>query len=360
MFVVPSWRHDISIEEDLVEEVARIVGYDKIGEELAPAFGAGEYQPDEMRKFHLRQTLANQGFNETISYSFIDTKYDDRFQLIDGLVKENLDEKFITLRDSIIEGATRMRATLLPGLLEAVRTNFNQQQRNLSLFELGKVFAASDDERGLPLERELFALVATGSKVLENKALPTGEIDFYDAKGALESAFDAIGAPAVTFAADDVSHLRNGQSAAVMLGEIRVGTIGRLTDEIAASFKFRQPIYVAEIDLETVLAAKSDAILYQTLSVYPSIQRDVSFLVKRSLTFGEIREAIEREGFELLRKVSFADVYEGKGIAGDERSLTIRLEYRSDERTLLEEEVERVHDAILAAIEREFGIKPRA
>ncbi|MBK7707106.1 MAG: phenylalanine--tRNA ligase subunit beta [Acidobacteria bacterium] len=359
IFHVPSWRHDVSIEEDLVEEVARIVGYDKIGEELAPAFGAGEYQPNEMRKFHLRQTLANLSFDEAISYSFIDTKYDGRFQLIDGLVDENLDEKFITLRDSIIEGATRMRATLIPGLLEAVRTNLNQQQRNLALFELGKVFAASSEENGLPVERELFTLAISGGKVLGNKALPVSEVDFYDAKGALESALDAIGAPALEYSAADVSHLRSGQSATVWLNRKQVGTIGRLSDEAAGLFKFRQPVYVAEIDLDAVLAAETDTVLYRPLSVYPSIQRDVSFLVKRSLTFASVRDAIERERFELLRKVSFSDVFEGKGVAGDERSLTVRLEYRSDERTLLEEEVEKVHGAILESIERELGIKPR-
>lgn len=359
IFLVPTWRHDVSIEEDLVEEVARIVGYDKIGEELAPAFAAGEYQPNEMRKFHLRQTLANLGFDEAISYSFIDTKYDDRFELAEGLVHQDLEERFVTLRDSIIEGATRMRATLLPGLLEAVRTNFNHQRRNLALFELGKVFAASPEENGLPIERELFAIAMSGSELAENKALPGAEYDFYTIKGALEGALDAIGAPPLAFAADDVRHLRPGQSASVSHGGLRVGTIGRLNDEIAGQFKFRQPVFVAEIDLDAVLAAAPEPVLYRPLAVYPSVQRDVSFVVKRSLTFGEIRDAVLAGKFELLRDVAFADIYEGKGIAGDERSLTIRLEYRSDERTLLEEEVESVHGAILEMLKRRFGIRPR-
>ncbi|HNU06989.1 MAG TPA: phenylalanine--tRNA ligase subunit beta [Pyrinomonadaceae bacterium] len=359
MFIVPSWRHDVSIEEDLVEEVARIVGYDKIGEELAPAYGAGEYQPNEMRKFHLRQTLANLGFDEAISYSFIDTKYDDRFELVEGLVAPDLDERFVTLQDSIIEGATRMRATLIPGLLEAVRTNLNHQQRNLALFEIGKVFASSPEENGLPIERELFALVVTGGKILEHKALPIGETDFYDAKGAFESAMHAIDAPSLSFAGSEVSHLRSGQSAEILLDGNRVGTIGRLSDEIAGSFKFRQPVFVAEADLDALLAAKPDAVIYRPLAVYPSVTRDVSFVIKRSLTFGAIREAILAENYELLRKVEFSDLFEGKGIAGDERSLTIRLEYRSDERTLVEEEVEFVHQSVLSSLERRFGIKVR-
>jgi phenylalanyl-tRNA synthetase beta chain len=359
LFAAPTWRHDIAIEEDLVEEVARIVGYDKIGEELPPAFGAGEYQPNEIRKFHLRQTLSSLGFDEALSYSFIDSKFDDSFALIPSFVHENLNEKFVTLQDSIIEGAMRMRPSLLSGLLDAVRTNLNFQNRNLRLYEIGKAFSASSKEGELPNERELFALVVTGNEILENKAMPAREFDFYDAKGALESAIGATNSPNLEFAAADVKHLRKGQSAQIRLNGKTVGTIGRLADEIAQSYKFRQPVYVAEIDLQTVLAEKEPPILYRPLPIYPSVERDVSILVKRNIPFAEIKQAIEAQGFELLRKIEFVDVYEGKGVADDERSLTIRLIYRSDERTLIESEVESVHNQILTTLEENFGAKQR-
>jgi phenylalanyl-tRNA synthetase beta chain len=339
LLTVPTWRHDLSIEEDLVEEVARIVGYDNIGEELPPAFGAGEYQPNETRKFHLRQTLSNLGFDEAISYSFIDSKFDETFELIPNFVEENLDEKFVTLQDSIIEGAVRMRPSLLSGLLDAVRVNLNFQNRNLRLYEIGKVFSASSKENETPNERELFSLVITGSETQQSKAMSLSEFDFYDAKGALESAIDATNAPNLEFAASDVKHLRKGQSADILLNGKSVGTIGRLNDEISQSYKFRQPVFVAEIDLQTILAEKEQTVLYRPLSVYPSVERDVSLLVKRS--------------------VSFADIYEGKGVADDERSLTIRLVYRSAERTLIEEEVETVHNKILQKTEEKFGAKQR-
>lgn len=359
IFVAPTWRHDLAIEEDLVEEVARIVGYDNIGEELPPAFGAGEYQPNETRKFHLRQTLSNLGFDEAISYSFIDARFDEMFGLIPAFIHENLDEKYVTLQDSIIEGAVRMRPSLLSGLLDAVRTNLNYQNRNLRLYEIGKVFSASPRENELPNERELLALVLTGSEVLENKAMAIREFDFYDAKGALENALDATNAPNLEFAASDVKHLSKGQSAEIKLNGKTVGTIGRLNDEISQNYKFRQPVFVAEIDLQTVLAEKEQTILYHRLPIYPSVERDVSFLIKRQVSFAEIKRAIETEGFELLRKVEFVDVYEGKGVADDARSLTIRLIYRSDERTLIETEVETVHHQILQNIEEKFDAKQR-
>jgi phenylalanyl-tRNA synthetase, beta subunit, non-spirochete bacterial len=359
LFISPTWRHDIAIEEDLVEEVARIIGYDKIGEELAPAFGAGEYQPNELRKVSLRRALADFGFDEAISYSFIDAKTDEMFQLVPGLTDESLAEKFVTLQDSIIEGAVRMRPTLLSGLLDAVRTNFNHQRRDLRLFELGKVFAATNDESGLPLERELFALVMTGSETFENRAMAQREFDFYDAKGALEAALEAVKAPRVEYVARDVKHLRKGQSAEILLNGKTVGTIGRLADEIAQNYKFRQPVFLAEVDLQAIFSADEAKASYRPLPVYPSIVRDVSLLVKRAQSFAEIRRAIEDQGLELLRKVEFVDVYEGMGIPDDSRSVTIRLEYRSDERTLTENEVEEAHKQMLEKLAEQTGAKPR-
>ncbi len=359
IFTVPTWRHDLQIEEDLVEELARIVGYDNIGEELPAAFGAGEFQPNETRKFQLRQTLSNLGFDEAISYSFIDSKFDETFALIPNFVEENLNEKFVTLQDSIIEGAVRMRPTLLSGLLDAVRTNLNFQNRNLKLYEIGKVFSASKNENDLPNERELFALVLTGNEMLEGKAMNVREFDFYDAKGALENAVGATNAPNLNFKAADVKHLRKGQSAEILLNDKSVGTIGRLADEIAQSYKFKQPVFIAEIDLQTILQADQLKVLYRPLPVYPSVERDISLLIKRNTAFTEIKNTIVLQNFELLRQVEFVDIYEGKGIADDERSLTIRLVYRSNERTLTDEQVETVHTRILEKLESETGAKLR-
>lgn len=358
-FTPPSWRHDIAIEEDLVEEVARIVGYEKIADEIPPARSAGAYQPNEPRKKLLRQTLADQGFDEAISYSFIDTKHDQTFELIPNFVSKNMDEKFVSLRDSIIEGSTRMRQSLLSGLIDAVRTNFNHQKRDIKLFELGKVFAASAEENDLPDERELLSIVLTGNETLENKVSVTRPLDFYDAKGALETAAGALNLPDLTFVAKDVKHLQKGQSAEILLNENPVGTIGRLSEEIATNYKFKQSVYVAEIDLQTLLKAEQQGVFYYPLPKFPSIVRDISLLIKRSLSFAEIKREIEANNYELLRNIGFVDVYEGKGVADDERSLTIRLEYRSNERTLLEEEIETIHAQILQNLADNLNVKQR-
>lgn len=358
VFLSPSWRHDIAIEEDLVEEVARHTGYEKIVDELPPAYGAGEYQATESRERLLRHSLVNIGFDEAISYSFIDRKHDNVFRPLPGLLDAGAAVPFVELRDSVIEGAVRMRQTLLPGLLDSVRLNINFQRRDLRLFEVGRLFSAAADG-GLPHEIEAFALAITGGEVLEGYSEPVRPLDFYDAKGALEQALDAVGCAAVDFRPESIQHHREGQSAAVYLGGEPIGYVGRLNEEIAADYKFKQPVYVAEIDLQAALAKTPKPALYSPLPKYPSVIRDVSFLVKRSLTYSTLRDAAIASGPQILRKVGFVDRFEGKGLADDERSLTLRFEYRDDAGTLTDETVDLAHAEVLNQLEEKLAVRPR-
>ena len=358
LFVAPTWRHDIAIEEDLVEEVVRHAGYENIADELPPAYGAGEYQSNEERKKRVRRGLAGLGFDEAIGYSFIDTRHDGVIQEAPGLTADGGQDPFVTLKDSVIEGSVRMRPTLIPGLLDAVRLNMNHQRKDLKLFEIGRVFAAIG-EGGLPKEREMFAVAITGGQIDEGRSMPVRELDFYDAKGAVELAIDTVGGPETRFLGADIKHLRRGQSAVIDVGGSQIGYVGRVSEEIAANYKFRQPVYVAEIDIQAVLDLTAETVRYEPLPKYPAVVRDVSFLVGRSVTFDSIRDsALSMENI-LLRSVDFVDLFEGKGLGEEERSLTVRFTYRSDERTLVEEEVNIAHEAILGKLDSDVGVKPR-
>ena len=359
IYISPSWRHDLSIEEDLVEEVARHVGYDNIRSDIPPAYGAGEYQPNEMREQRIRQVLADMGFDEAISYSFIGTQSDGLIETVPGVIRNVGDDSYITLNDSVIESAVRMRPTILPGLLDAVRLNMNYQGRDLKLFEIGRVFAASDGEEPLPNEQETFSLVMTGGELNEGRATPSRDLDFYDIKGAIQAAMDAAGIYDIGFTAVDVKHLRNGQAAAITANDKTIGYVGRLNDAISSLYKFRQPVYVGEINLELAMTLPAVSSTYKPLPKFPSIIRDVSFLISRDVTFAQISDAATAEQFDLLRDITFVDVYEGKGLDPGERSLTVRFEYRSDERTLIEDEVEPIHKDIVERIERELSVKQR-
>jgi phenylalanyl-tRNA synthetase beta chain len=193
----------------------------------------------------------------------------------------------------------------------------------------------------------------------ESRAMPVREIDFFDAKGAIEIALDAAGVSGAELSTAEVRHLRRGQSASVSLGDKTVGYIGRLKEEIASNYKFKQPVYVAEIDLQSVLECEPAEVRYRPLPKFPAVVRDVSFVVDRSTAYGSITQSALESGVDLLRSVDFVDVFEGKGLGEDERSLTIRFTYRSNERTLIEDEVTNAHEQVLKYLDASLGVRQR-
>jgi len=351
---VPSWRHDVAIEEDLVEEVARHTGYGEIQTALPSASSAGEYHSTEVRKRALRRSLSARGYDEAIGFSFIERT--DQFEVLPSLSSSA--ETSVVLTNPIIEEASQMRQTLLPGLLRSVQHNINHGNRNICLFELGRVFASLEQQE-LPAEREALALVATGGGMLAEQALPERELDFYDLKGALEEAIEAINLPPLDFAASELKHLRPGQAAVIRIGSTTVGSIGRLSESVAGEYKLRQPVLVAEIDLTALLEAEELPVLYSPLPRFPSIVRDVSLLVARKYTVTELVRAVAKQQPRHFVKTEFVGTYEGKGIADDKRSITLRIEYRSDDRTLRDEEVDEIHWPVVETLKQKFDAEIR-
>ncbi|MDT5123930.1 MAG: phenylalanyl-tRNA synthetase beta chain [Acidobacteriota bacterium] len=422
-FIAPTWRVDIEREEDLVEEVARHFGYEKIATALPASNIAGEYQPSERKRRALRRAMTASGFDEAISFSFIAAEHDGRFELLPNFASGNESDvggntkknesgyagdesnrsegndegkgRFVSLTNPIIEGVTRMRPTLLSGMLDAVRHNFNHGTRDVRLFETGRIFAANSEQGKLPLEREAFALVATGGVIEEGRAGAARELDFYDLKGALEVAVDTMNLRPLRFEAASVKHLREGQAARIlidpgvmqsaemsvppavaggssshhppvtaggtdMLVQRRViGSIGRLDEAVASLYKFRQPVYVAEVDLSALLDAEERLVLYTPLARHPSVVRDVSLLVGRRVSLAEMLDAITDERLENFRDAKLVDVYEGANLPEGKRSMTLRIEYRADDRTLRDEEVDALHARLVELLETKFGAQQR-
>jgi phenylalanyl-tRNA synthetase beta chain len=354
-FKVPSWRIDVEQEEDLVEEVARHTGYEKIASELPPSNASGEYQPSEMKQRSLRRALNAFGFDEAINFSFI--QQENRIDLVPSLRGHEDDQS--QLANPIIEDAAWMRSTLLPGLLSSLRHNMNHGIRDVRLFEIGRIFAISTPAE-LPQETLALALIATGGAVEENKAQAERELDFFDLKGALEAAVDWMNLSPLSFTQTSARHLRVGQSAAIKLGNgTEIGTIGRLAENVAASYKFRQPVYLLELDLDALLSGPAKVIQYSPLPRYPSVTRDISLLVNRNVALEELFKAVNDQRVADCRTVKLVGTFEGGNMPASKRSVTLRLEYRSDERTLRDEEVEERHSNLTRALLEAFAAEQR-
>ncbi|HEY2963510.1 MAG TPA: phenylalanine--tRNA ligase subunit beta [Pyrinomonadaceae bacterium] len=359
VFKVPSWRVDVEQEEDLVEEVTRHTGFEKIGSDLPPSSASGEYQPTEMKQRLLRRALNAFGFDEAINFSFIERE--TQIEPIPSLASSEAttEDHQPLLKNPIIEEAAFMRATLLPGLLNSLRHNLNHGVRDVRLFEIGRVFGGISTGE-LPDERLAFALVATGGANEANKVQAERELDFFDVKGALETAVDWMSLGPLTFAQASASHLRAGQSARIKLSDgTEIGSIGRLAESVATNYKFRNPVYVLELDLETLLNGPARVVQYSSLPRYPSVVRDLSLLLDRTVALDEILNAVREKRVPDFRSVKLVGTFEGGNIPSSKRSVTLRLEYRSDERTLRDEEVEERHAQLTASLLDTFSAQQR-
>jgi len=350
---VPSWRVDVEQEEDIVEEVARHSGYDKIASELPPSNIPGEYQPGEMRQRSLRRVLNAFGYDEAITFSFIDRA--DDLDPIPALANQTQPE----LENPIIEGVSCMRPTLLAGLLGSLRHNLNHGIRDVRLFEIGRIFGVSNPGE-LPQEPLALAIIATGAAIEENKAQADRELDFYDLKGALEAAVDSMNLSPLVFTSTSAKHLRAGQAALIKRADgVEIGSIGRLSEAVASAYKFRQPVYVMELDLGSLMSGPATLIQYTPLPRYPSVMRDISLLLNRNVSLDEILSAVRSQRVADCRNVMLVGTFAGANIPPSKRSVTLRLEYRSDERTLRDEEVEERHSQITSSLLQAFGAEQR-
>jgi len=354
-FAVPSWRVDVEQEEDLVEEVARHTGYQNIKSELPPSNMSGEYQPTEVKQRLLRRTLNDFGYDEAINFSFIHKQ--EGIDLIPVFAARQGED--VEVSNPIIEGAAFMRPTLISGLLDSLKHNLNHGIRDVRLFEIGRVFGGSHGG-DLPEERLALAMIATGGATDENVAQAPRELDLFDLKGAFEAALDSMNISPLTFKNSSAAHLRMGQAGEILLSNgTAIGTFGRLAENVASSYKFRQPVYVLEMDLSALFAVPEKTVQYSRLPKYPSVVRDLTLLLSRDVTFAALTKAVTDQNVADCRNVNLVGTYDGPNIPPGKRSITLRIEYRSDDRTLRDDEVEERHAALTSSLLGEFDAEQR-
>lgn len=347
----PSWRIDIRIEEDLIEEVARIAGYDLLQTSLPGSAGAGAYLPAEDDRRTVRRLLTDAGYHEAVSFSFVNAE-------IDALFSDAPTSSRLQLQDPIDETQSHMRTTLLGGLLKALEHNFNYGTRNIRLFEIGKCFLDIDEDR--PLEIERLALVATGARDERDWRDASSRLDFYDVKGVIEALGDQLGLPPVEFRVGGApSYLHPGRTAQLVLAGEIIGHLGQLHPRLAANYKFKQAIFLAELDFRKLLASDRVEPRYRPLPKFPTVVRDLAMIVDADVPYQSIEQSIRSLRLPDLVGVRLFDIYQGKELPEGKHSMALSLRYRAADRTLTDEEINAAQERLLACLAEEFQAELR-
>lgn len=363
MVTAPSFRIDIEREADLVEEVARLVGYNNIPTSLPTVdLSYPEQDPSRVKRLSICKKLTTIGYTEAVNYSFIADKH------ISMLGIEAGDHRFNSLRllNPLSEDQAVMRTTLLPGLLENVKRNINFQRPAIKFFELGKVFFPQGENKQ-PVEKNRLAGVLSGNLYGEGSPLyfkHTG-VDIFDAKGCVEFIAEAMELGAIS----DENPLQfkipeNNQgevyatsrySLDLYHNEIKVGSVGRLQDKVLRNFSIKNEVYYFDLDFDLLCGLAVKNVKFSSLPVYPSVKRDIALLVEENVSAGQLLTAVQSSRDKLIENSEIFDVFQGEKIPAGYKSVALTITYRSQTKTLTEKNVEKSHSKIVRMLTEKFG-----
>ena len=341
---VPTRRPDISIKQDLVEEVIRIYGYDNLASTL-PKFskttkGGLTYSQRMVRD--LRAVYASLGFNDTINYSLVSEEEATEYTLED--------HHKVRLLMPMTETHSTLRQSLVPGLLNTVQYNVARKQKDLKLFEIGRVFFGSGDDNIQPKETLYLSAALTGEERATKWLKETSALDFFAAKGYLEVVFERLGLDEkVTYKKSTLEGMHPGRFAEVYLGEKRIGFIGEVHPQVADKLGLNKT-YVFEINLDEVISESKVRPKYEEVTKYPEITRDIAMLVDVKDEYQNIYNVVESVNSKLISKVELFDLYVGAELLAGKKSLALTITYSDKQKTLTDEEVTSVHDKVLVAL----------
>ncbi|MCI9443348.1 MAG: phenylalanine--tRNA ligase subunit beta [Oscillospiraceae bacterium] len=338
---VPSWRGDVQRMADLAEEVARFYGYNNIPSTLQRGETTqGGYTPVQRAERRLGELCRACGYDEIITYSFISpTCYDKIGWAADEPLRQSL-----KILNPLGEDTSIMRTTTLPSMLEILAKNYNNRNKDVRLYEIGRVYLPGGPD-GLANEPKLLTLGAYGES-----------FDFFSIKGVVEAVLKDLRTPDVTFtacSADPSYH--PGRCAGVYAGEKLLGVVGQIHPAVAANYGVEEALYCAELSFEALLESQGPGVEYTPLPRFPAVARDIAVVCREEVTVGALESCIRKAGGRLLRDVALFDVYRGKGIAGDSKSVAFSLTIRADDRSIVAAEADEEVKTILAALEAQLG-----
>ncbi len=351
--VPPSYRFDLEKEYDLVEEVARLYGYNNIPENHpAAAITSTASSESEITINRFRSLMIDRGYHETITYSFVDPRLQDKF---DSNTESVDNERAITLKNPIAENLSVMRLSLVPGLLQALANNYHRQQRQIQLFEIGNIYYFNKKQR---VEEKYLGGISTGFQLAEQWGASTQGIDFYDIKSDVAAIKQlAISAANFNYEPASLEGFHPGRSAEIWVDNQKIGFIGQILPSIAQQMDIDQDVYFFQVNLEILV--HSSIPQYQSTSKFPSIRRDLSLLVDRSLPANKLLEEVTDSAGENLADLKLFDVYTGKPIDSTKKSVSIGLTFQALNRTLTELEMDDACSRVMQNLKNKFNAQLR-
>ena len=345
---VPTFRHDVAREADLIEEVARFYGYDRIPSAFTPVdtFDLRVNRRQE-RLARIRETLLAQGLDEVINWSFADP---DREKAAAG------GREAVAIQNPISQRASVLRTTLLPGLLENAAWNLNRGLEGVHVFEMGNVYAWEEEKHREDLH---LGLLSTGLLSGASWAEPAGETDFFVLKGAVEALAEALRFEPIAFEEKDHPSFEPGRALALLYKGQEVGRLGALRAAFAAAASVERTVYAAEIDLAALFEKTPRPFEVAPVPKFPGVSRDLSFLLDRAVPFGEVARVLGKLNQPLLEGFELRDRFAGAPVPADKVSLTVRFRFRHPQRTLVAEEVDRVEQEIVGQLRSALNIQLR-
>ena len=356
MATVPSFRPDLEREVDLIEEVARLYGYERIPVTMpVGTVNAKLPVPRQVIQRKLRQIMVKTGFSEAMNYSFI---------AADAMAKIGLDPTdervaHVPIMNPLSEDQAVMRTSLVPSLLETVARNLNYRSYDLRLFELRPVFLSSGDHASCR-ERLTLTAVMSGRREPEGWAQSSASVDFYDLKGVVEELIAALNIVDTTFDAhQSQAYFHPGKSCCLSSGQQTLGFLGELHPEVLARFSIDQPVYLFELDVEQMIRLAGRYEKFKPLSRFPDVIRDSALLLDNTIQAAQIMEIVQRSKMKSVENVTLFDLYTGQGIPPGKKSIAIRVRYRELGKTLTEEEVSKAHDKLIRSLSQQLGAEIR-
>lgn len=339
---IPTFRIDISIKEDIAEEVARIYGYNNIEGTI---FKVQTEREPKYRKEILDdkviEIMTGSGLNQSISYSFISPKAFDKIVL----PEDSELRRVVTIKNPLGEDYSVMRTTTLASMMESLARNYSRNNSEAYLFEIGKVYIPSEDPTELPTEKNILTIGIYG------------DVDYLNIKGIVENLIDGLGVKGVKFLRESENpSFHPGKTAKLIVGrKTEAGVFGEIHPDVNENFGIEVPCFVAEINLDVIYDNAELERKYKVLPKFPAVTRDIALLVDEEILVQDIEDTIRRAGGNIVEKVELFDIYRGEQVEEGKKSIAYAIVYRNESKTLTDKEVNKVHDKILRALEHKLG-----